>query len=140
MEKRLEGVLDNDIKDSNDVATVWDTETQDTIDAYIALQPVEVQPILQEVRGAIHAVLPDAKEQISWKMPTFWSKHNIIHFASHKSHLGLYPGVEAIVHFSDRLQGYKTSKGAIQFQYSQPIPYDLIAEIALWCYESGDHG
>lgn len=34
-----------------------------------------------------------------------------------------------------------TRRARVRFiQYSQPIPYDLIAEIALWCYESGDHG
>ncbi len=72
-------------------------------------------------------------------MPTFRKKQNIIHFAGFKKHLGIYPGEEAIVHFEDELRDYKTSKGAIQFQYSQPVPLTLIAEIAKWCYETGNH-
>lgn len=114
-------------------------EPEKTIDAYIAAQPEHVQPLLSQVRETIRAVLPDAQERISWRMPTFWEKHNIIHFAAFKNHLGIYPGDKAVEHFADRLKDYRYSKGAIQFQYDEPIPYDLIAEIALWCYETGHH-
>lgn len=114
-------------------------DPDDSIDAYIAAQPEHVQPLLSQVREAIRAVLPDAQERISWRMPTFWEKHNIIHFAAFKNHLGIYPGDKAVEHFADRLKDYKFSKGAIQFQYDEPVPYDLIAEIALWCYETGHH-
>lgn len=114
-------------------------ETEYTIDAYIADRPEKIQPILNQVRDTIRASLPDAKERISWRMPTFWDKTNIVHFAAHKNHLGIYPGEQAMVHFSDRLKDYKTSKGAIQFPYNKPIPFDLIGEIAVWCYETGNH-
>lgn len=110
-----------------------------TIDAYIAVQPEKIQPILNQVRNKINAVLPDAQERISWRMPTFWKEHNIIHFAAHKKHLGLYPGPEAIKHFSDELKDFHTTKGAIQFPFDQPIPLDLIGEITKWCYETGHH-
>lgn len=109
------------------------------IDSYIAGQPDNVQPLLHQVRDAIREVLPEAEERISWSMPTYWYKHNIIHFAAFKNHIGLYPGVEAMKHFADQLTEYKTSKGAVQFQYSKPIPLKLIAEIARWCYETGNH-
>ena len=35
-----------------------------------------------------------------------------------------------------RLQGYKTSKGAIQFPNNRELPLGLIAEIARWCWET----
>jgi len=69
-------------------------------------------------------------------MPTYWHRHNIIHFAAHKNHIGIYPGEKAIKYFAESLSDYKTSKGAIQLQYSKPLPLDLIAEIAKWCYET----
>lgn len=114
-------------------------ESEKTIDAYIAEQPESVQPLLIQVRDTIRAAIPEAEERISWRMPTFWRKHNIIHLASFKNHIGLYPGVEAVVHFADRLTEYNSSKGAIQFPYKKPIPLELIAEIAKWCYETGNH-
>lgn len=114
-------------------------EPPQTIDLYIAAQPENVQPLLHQVRNAIRAVLPDAQERISWRMPTYWNKHNIIHFAASKKHIGLYPGEKAIEYFRDPLQEYKTSKGAVQFPYDKPLPLKLIAEIAKWCYETGNH-
>jgi uncharacterized protein YdhG (YjbR/CyaY superfamily) len=109
------------------------------IEAYIAAQPEGVQPLLCQVRHALRAALPDAEERISWRMPTYWQGHNIIHFAAYKNHIGLYPGPQAVEHFGVRLAAYHTSKGAIQFPYSQPLPLELIAEIAIWCYQTGNH-
>jgi len=114
-------------------------EAPKTIDAYIAEKPEQVQLYLNQLRDTIRAVLPDAQERISWSMPTYWQKHNIIHFAAFKHHIGVYPGVKAIEHFADPLTEYKTSKGAVQFPYSKPLPLPLIAEIATWCYETGNN-
>ena len=68
-------------------------------------------------------------------MPTYWKGQNLIHFAAHKNHLGIYPGAEAIKHFAPRLTNYKTSKGAIQFPYKGLVSehLSLIREIADWC-------
>ena len=104
------------------------------IDAYIAVQPETIQPTLHAMRDVLKKTLPDAQERISWRMPTFWKGKNIVHFAAFKAHIGLYPGAAAIAHFADRLSDYHTSKGAIRFPISQPIPLTLIAEIAGWCY------
>lgn len=114
-------------------------EPPKTIDAYIAAQPEEVQSLLNQVRDTLRAVLPFAEERISWSMPTYWHKQNIIHFAGFKKHMGIYPGDKAVVHFAEKLTEYKTSKGAIQFPYSKSLPLELIAEIAKWCYETGNH-
>ena len=104
-----------------------------TIEEYIDRQAPEIQFYLRQVNEVIRSALPDAAEKISWSMPTYWKKHNLIQFAAFKKHIGLYPGPEAVTAFADRLQEYKTSKGAIQFPYAKPIPLGLIEEIAVWC-------
>ena len=104
------------------------------IDEYILKQDEGVQPRLNAIRDTIHAVIPDAVEKISYQMPTYWKGRNIIHFAAFKNHIGLYPGGEAPSVFADRLKGYKTSKGTIQFPMNKDLPLDLIADIAVWCY------
>ena len=106
-----------------------------TIDEYIAQYNGEIRAILEQTRAVIHAAAPEAVEKISWRMPTFWQKENLIHFAANKKHLGIYPSGEATTFFADRLTEYKTSKGAIQFPYSEPIPYALITEIVKWRLE-----
>ena len=109
------------------------------IDEYIAAQPKERQRYLTLVRNVVSEAIPEAEERISWSMPTFWKKHNIIHFAGFKKHVGLYPGPEAVQAFATRLEGYKTSKGTIQLPYSREVPAGLISDIAGWCYETGNH-
>ena len=96
------------------------------------------RPYLHEVRDAIRAALPEAEERISWSMPTFRKKHNIISFACFKKHIGLYPGPEAVEAFSEQLRDYKTSKGTIHLPYDKPLPIELIKAIARWCYKTGN--
>ena len=107
-----------------------------TIEEYIAAQPEEAQDYLRQVNAAIKASIPEAKEKISWSMPTYWKGRNLIQFAASKRHIGLYPGPEAVEAFAGRLTEYKYSKGTIQLPYSKPLPLELIAEIAVWCAEN----
>ena len=110
-----------------------------TIADFIGLQADEkIRGILEEVYRTIREAIPDAEECISWNMPTFKKGNgkNVIHFAPAKKHLGIYPGPDAIRAYANELEGYATSKGAIQFPYNKEIPYGLIAEIAKWGYEN----
>ena len=105
------------------------------IKKYIAEQDETIRPRLEDVYKVISDAMPNAEERISWGMPTFWERRNIIHFAAAKKHIGLYPGPEAIEFFADRLQDYKTSKGAIQLPNNKELPLDLIKDLSRWCYE-----
>lgn len=111
-----------------------------TVDEYIAQFPQERQEILKKIRQVIRSNAPDATEKISWQMPTYWQGENLIHFASHKNHIGIYPSPEAVVAFRDRLKDYKQSKGAFQLPAAQPIPYDLIADITRFRVEAARKG
>ena len=104
-----------------------------TIEEYILSQPEEVRIYLRQVNEAIKAGIPEAKEKISWSMPTYWKGRSLIQFAAAKKHIGLYPGPEAVEAFAGRLAEYKTSKGTIQLPYHKPLPLELISEIAKWC-------
>lgn len=104
----------------------------ESIDDYIAAQPDEVRPLLQSIRNTIRAAAPEAKEKISWQMPTFWQGRNLIHFAAFKNHIGLYPGGEIAPEFAERLAGYKTSKGTIRLPLDKPIDRELITDIVRW--------
>jgi len=104
------------------------------IDEYIAKEPEERREILQRVRKTIREAAPGCIERISWDMPAFWQGENLIHFASFKNHLGLYPGEDGVNAFARRLEdeGYKFNKGTIQLPWNKPMPYDLIADITLY--------
>lgn len=129
-------------KQPGDTVTVTIKEAQEAgkekisptaIEDYICIQPEKAQTYLRQVNETIRGAIPEAAEKISWQMPTYWKKRNLIQFAAFKKHIGLYPGPKAIEVFSDHLKAYKTSEGAIQFPYDQPLPLELIAQIAQWC-------
>jgi uncharacterized protein YdhG (YjbR/CyaY superfamily) len=106
-----------------------DTVRPSNIDEYIALYPPDIQKRLILIRETIRKAAPKAVEKISWAMPTFWQKENLIHFAAQKKHIGLYPGAEGVATFADELKEYKTTKGAIQLPNNKDLPLGLIAKI-----------
>ncbi len=116
-------------------------EKPKTVDEYIAVFDEPIRRQLETVRNCLREALPEATEKISWSMPTYWNRHNIIHFAGQKKHIGLYPGVEAVLQFAEELDkfGYKYSKGSIQIPYGEQLPCDLIKNIAVWCNQTGNH-
>lgn len=101
-----------------------------TVDEYIQHFPSDVQTILEKVRTTISAVLPNAKEIISYNIPTFKGKKNIIHFAAFAHHIGIYPIIQGTPEMMKKLAPYSKGKGTLQFSLDKPIPYDLIAEVA----------
>ena len=100
-----------------------------TIDEYIAQFPDNVQSILNEIRSVIKAAAPGAREKISYQIPTFELKGNLVHFAAYRHHIGFYPTSSGIEHFKDELAGYELSRGTVRFPLGQPIPFDLIRRI-----------
>ena len=100
-----------------------------SIDDYIATFPADVQKKLEELRAAIRAAAPAAEEKISYQMPTFALKGNLVHFAAWKTHIGFYPAPSGIAAFQNELAKYANSKGAVQFPLEQPLPLKLISKI-----------
>jgi uncharacterized protein YdhG (YjbR/CyaY superfamily) len=104
-------------------------ETPKTIDEYIAGFPADVQEILQNVRRTIREAAPDAEEAIKYRLPTFTLNGNLVHFGAFKKHVGFYPTPTGIERFEKELSVYESSKGAVQFPFDKPIPFNLIREI-----------
>ena len=100
-----------------------------SIDAYIAGFPSEVQGILEKIRGIIKAAAPDAREAIKYQIPTFELNGNLVHFAAFQKHIGFYPTPSGIEQFKDDLSPYNSAKGSVQFPLDSPIPYTLIKKI-----------
>lgn len=99
------------------------------IEEYIASFPEEIQALLEQVRAVIKKASPDARETISYGMPTFTYKGVLAHFAAFKSHIGLYALPSGNEAFKEELSKYKTGKGSIQFPLNEPLPLELISNI-----------
>jgi uncharacterized protein YdhG (YjbR/CyaY superfamily) len=100
-----------------------------SIDEYIANFPPDIQERLARMRTTIRKAAPDAEEKISYQMPTFFLKGNLVHFAALKNHIGFYPTPSAIVAYEKELKRYISTKGAVQFPLNEPLPLDLVTKM-----------
>lgn len=102
-----------------------------TIDEYIVTCETTVQPVLQELCAFIKKIAPEATEKISYSMPCFYQKGNLVYFAACKNHIGFYPCASGITEFTPDFKelGLQYSKGAVQFPLDKPLPWELIQRI-----------
>jgi uncharacterized protein YdhG (YjbR/CyaY superfamily) len=98
------------------------------IDEYHAAFP-EVSEKLDALRRMIGEAAPTATETISYNMPAFRQHGVLVYYAAYQNHIGFYPTSRPIEVFRDALSEYKTSKGAIQFPLTKPIPEALVKKI-----------
>lgn len=104
----------------------------DTVEEYIAAQPLAARKTLERVRDAIRKALPTAEEMISYNMPTYKiGGEAVLHFAGWKKHYSLYPvkGTVAAA-FRNDLASYELDKGTLRIPFSESVPVDLIKRIA----------
>ena len=109
------------------------TAIPENIDEYISFQPRDKQELLKKVREAIKSAAPDAVECISYTMPSYkFNGKPVVYFALNKNHIGFYATPSANIAFREELRGYKSSKGAVQFPFDRPVPYELISKMVLF--------
>jgi uncharacterized protein YdhG (YjbR/CyaY superfamily) len=102
-----------------------------SIDDYIGSFPAEVRTVLEQVRETVRTAVPDADETISYDIPTITlDGRALLHFAGWKHHLSVYPAPTGDDDLVRRLEPYRSGKGTLKFKLSQPIPYDLIGQLA----------
>ena len=96
-----------------------------------SFKDAQVKAKLNELYILLSSLVPkEAIQTISYGIPTFKFKgKNLIHFGGAKNHVAIYPGAEPIAHFAKELEGFKTSKGTIQFKLNEKLPNKLIEEI-----------
>lgn len=100
-----------------------------SIDEYIRSFPEPVQQKLNALRQLIRLIAPEAQERISYQMPSFYLKGNLVYFAAHTRHIGFYPTASGISNFKRELARYEHSKGAIQFPVEESLPVELVTKI-----------
>lgn len=101
-----------------------------TVDQYLQNFPEHVQKVLGKVRQIILKQAPEAVESISYGMPAYKTYGKpLVYFAAFKNYLGLYATPSGHAEFAKELSPYKQGKGSVQFQFDEPIPYELIEKI-----------
>ena len=101
-----------------------------SVEEYLSWFSGETRERLESIREILKRAIPEGKEVISYHMPAIKTSEVLVYYAAAKNHIGLYPTNSGVSEFKKELEEYQTSKGAIQFPFSKPLPLDLISDIA----------
>ncbi len=102
-----------------------------TVEEYLSRVPEPACSTLKHIRRVIQSAAPkETTEIISYGMPMFKYKGMLVGYAAFKNHCSLFPtGSGVIEKYAKDLDGYRTSRGTIQFPPDKPLPDALIKKI-----------
>lgn len=101
-----------------------------SVSEYVGSLPPDAQKTVKELRAVIKAVVPDAKEKVSYQIACFeWNGKNLIHYAGWKNHISMHPIPSGSEAFNKAVSKYAAGKGTIQFPLDKPLPVKLIRQI-----------
>lgn len=100
------------------------------VDAYLAEAPEPMRKALESLRKTIRAAAPDAEEVISYQMPAFRHRGNLVYYAAFSDHCSLFIGsVVTQRKFAAELRPFAAGKGTVHFTPDQPLPAALVTRI-----------
>lgn len=107
------------------------TEGVDAVNAFLAKVPEQVRSTLRKIRTTIRSAVPaEATEGLSYGMPAFHYKGALVGHAAFKNHCSFFPMQASLMDkMKEELQGYRISKGTLQFPVDKPLPAALLKKM-----------
>lgn len=103
----------------------------DPITTYLAGLDEPKRATLTDLRDALADLLPGAEPDLAYGAPAFrMGGKAVAGFSAAKAHLSYLPHSGTVLEsVRDHLDGYRWSKGALQFPVDAPLPHDLVARL-----------
>lgn len=101
------------------------------VDAHLKNVPSPQKETLNQLRATIREIIPEAEEVISYGFPGYRLNGKIIcGFDAFKNHCSFFPHSSLVIPALEKeLQGFKTSKGALQFPVDKPLTKALVRKL-----------
>ncbi|MBN1611556.1 MAG: DUF1801 domain-containing protein [Polyangiaceae bacterium] len=102
-----------------------------SIDEYLAGVPSEKRVVLEKLRQTIRKVVPDADECISYAIPAFRLRGEVVAgFAATARGCSYFPfSGSTLGALGDTLQGYDKTRSALHFTLEKPLPVGLVRKL-----------
>jgi uncharacterized protein YdhG (YjbR/CyaY superfamily) len=102
-----------------------------SVEEYLAGLPDDSRTVLENLRGTIKSVVPEATETIRYQMPAFkFRGRMLVYYAAFKEHCSLFPATAAVVDaLGDELRPHISGKGTIRFTPDRPLSPRLVKRI-----------
>jgi uncharacterized protein YdhG (YjbR/CyaY superfamily) len=103
----------------------------ETIDEYLASVKGDRRAALDKLRRTIHSVLPGAEECISYSLPAFRHKGNVVAgFAATTKGCSYFPfSGTTLAKLSSDLAAYDQTKSALHFDPERPLSVALVRKL-----------
>jgi uncharacterized protein YdhG (YjbR/CyaY superfamily) len=101
------------------------------VSEYLAGLPEPSRSTLTKVRAVIRSVVPaETTEVISYGIPTFRYKRDLVAIAAFRDHCSFFPlGSSVLDAFNEELKEFRVSKGTLHFPLDRPLPTALVKKI-----------
>jgi uncharacterized protein YdhG (YjbR/CyaY superfamily) len=101
------------------------------VDQYLRGVEEPKRSTLQVVRRTILAIIPEAEQTISYKVPAFRLDGAIVAgFAAFRNHLSYLPSSGSVlVQLEDELSGYTMTRSALHFPIDKPLPKTIVEQL-----------
>lgn len=101
-----------------------------TVDEYLENASPAQRAEFERIRKIVKKLVPKAEETISYGIPTFKYKGKyLLYFGAFRNHMSVFPGSELASSLKAKLEGYKISKGTVQYTEGNPVPEWAVKEI-----------
>jgi uncharacterized protein YdhG (YjbR/CyaY superfamily) len=103
----------------------------ETIDAYLTTVSADRRAALEKLRKAIHSILPDVEECISYSMPAFrYAGHVVAGFLATSKGCSYFPfSGTTLATLAADVKTYDQTKSALHFEVTHPLPVALLRKL-----------
>lgn len=102
------------------------------VEAYLDGLPAAARERVDQIRAAVHAIVPDLGEKISYGVLTFTVEgRTAFHTGGYAGHVAVYP-VPGDPGLAQRCAPYVAGKGTLRFPLREELPLDLVEDCAVW--------
>ena len=104
----------------------------DEIDAYLEGLPDDVRSALEQLRGIIRETRPECTERVSYGIPIFRLRKDLVGMSAQKDHCSLHsmsPQLMKAMSGALKKMGFNLSGATIHFTEDKPLPKELVVKI-----------